>query len=69
MDSQNPNESVTYAVALTYGIPSPLPKDWMDKHGHLSITTERSVRVGGGPPGRLSIELSVKALDLTGKQK
>lgn len=64
MDSKNPTESVTHAVTLTYGLPDPLPKDWMNKHGHLSITTERMVRVGGGPPGRLSIELSVKPLDL-----
>ena len=67
MDSQKQPESVTHAVTLTYGLPDPLPKDWMQKFGHLSITSERTQRVGTDHPGRLSIELSVKPLDLKPK--
>jgi len=55
---------VTHAVELTYGLPSPLPKDWMDRFGHLSVTVERSERVDADHPGRLAIELSVRPLDL-----
>lgn len=66
MDSPKPDKSVTHKVELTYGLPDPLPKDWMAKHGHLSTTTIKSVRPAE-KPGRMSIELSVKPLDLNGK--
>ncbi len=66
MNSPKPDKSVTYGVELTYGIPDPLPKDWMEKHGHLSITTVKTVRPAE-KPGRMAIELSVKTLDLNGK--
>ena len=67
MTDKKPPVSITHAVTLTIGLPDPLPKDWMKKFGHLSITTERVERVDTEHPGRLSIELSVKPLDLNGK--
>jgi hypothetical protein len=63
---KKPTDAVTHEVALTYGLPSPLPTGWMARFGHLSVTVERS-ECPAEKPGRMSIELSVKPLDLNQK--
>ena len=54
----------THEVVLTYGIPDPLPEDWMERFGHLSLTSERVLRVEPGVPGRMEISLKVNKLDV-----